>query len=77
MAHAFGMTLTGIKKHVRVLEDAGLVKTKKVGRERRCTLGPQDLEREAAWLDDYRRMLERRRDCLAEFLERTNGVANA
>jgi len=77
LARAFGMTLTGVKKHVRVLEGAGLVKTEKVGRERRCTLGPRNLERETAWIEEYRRMLEQRLDCLEEFLERTKGEAHA
>ena len=71
LADAFDMTLTGMKKHVRVLEHAGLVKTKKVGRQRRCTLGPRRLDDETAWIADYRRMLEHRLDRLEEFLDRT------
>jgi len=73
LAAAFGMTLTGIKKHVKVLEDAGLVTTEKVGRVRRCRLGPRRLEDEAAWITAYRRMLEARLNRLGEFLERTKG----
>lgn len=70
---SFGMTLTGIKKHVRVLEDAGLVTTEKIGRVRRCRLGPRRLEDEAAWIAKYREMLDARMDRLEAFLERTKG----
>src|SRR6478736_7718391 len=50
LAHTFHMTLTGMRKHVGVLEGAELVSTKKVGRVRTCRLGPRRLEEEAAWL---------------------------
>lgn len=73
LALAFGMTLTGVKKHLSVLEDAGLLTTQKVGRVRSCTLGPRRLEVEAAWIQGYRQMLEGRLDSLGEFLERTKG----
>lgn len=73
LALAFGMTLTGVKKHVQVLEDAGLLTTHKVGRVRSCSLGPRRLEVEAAWIQGYRQMLEGRLDSLGEFLERTKG----
>jgi DNA-binding transcriptional ArsR family regulator len=73
LASAFGMTLTGMKKHVQILEGAGLVTTEKVGRVRRCRLGPRRLEEETAWIAQYRRMLEARLDQLGEFLERTKG----
>ena len=56
LAEAFGMTLTGMKKHVAVLENAGLVTTEKVGRVRTCRLGPGRLEDEMQWLETYRRM---------------------
>ena len=65
------MTLTGIKKHVGVLEAAGLVTTEKVGRVRHCTLGPRRLEDETKWIATYRRMLDGRLNRLGEFLERT------
>lgn len=71
LADRFGITLTGIKKHVQVLEEAGLVTSEKVGRVRTCRLGPRRLEEEAAWIERYRRMLEERLDCLGDFLERT------
>jgi DNA-binding transcriptional ArsR family regulator len=73
LAAKFDMTLTGMKKHVSVLEDAGLATTKKVGRVRHCKLGPRRLEDEAAWITKYREMLEERLDHLAGFLERTKG----
>jgi DNA-binding transcriptional ArsR family regulator len=73
LAEHFEMTLTGIKKHVGILESAGLVNTKKVGRVRRCTLGSRRLDIEAAWMDRHRQMLEARLDRLGEFLERTKG----
>ena len=56
LAQAFHMTLTGMKKHVSVLEHAGLVTTRKVGRVRTCRLGPSQLEDEMAWLETYRRL---------------------
>jgi DNA-binding transcriptional ArsR family regulator len=73
LSESFGMTLTGIKKHVGVLESAKLVTTEKVGRVRNCRLGPHRLEDEAAFIAKYRRMLEERLDSLGDFLERTKG----
>ena len=73
LAQAFGMTLTGMKKHVAVLEAAALVRTQKVGRVRTCSLGPRRLDEASAWIDEYRRMLEARFDRLEAFLERTRG----
>ena len=71
LAKPAGMTLTGLKKHVRVLEDAELVTTEKVGRSRRCTLGPRSLDDVERWIDSHRRTWEERFDRLGEFLERT------
>ena len=71
LAAAFDITPTGLKKHVGVLEAAGLVTTEKVGRVRRCRLGPRRLDDETAWIAEYRRMLEGRLNRLGEFLERT------
>ena len=68
LAESFDMTLTGMKKHVRVLEDSGLVATEKVGRTRTCRLGPRTLENETAWIEKYRQMVESRLDRLGEFL---------
>ena len=56
LAAKFAMTLTGMKKHVAVLEDAGLVATQKIGRVRSCRLGPRQLAEETAWLERYRAM---------------------
>ncbi|HEV3125255.1 MAG TPA: metalloregulator ArsR/SmtB family transcription factor [Candidatus Dormibacteraeota bacterium] len=74
LAANFAMTLTGMKKHVTVLERAGLVTTVKEGRVRRCRLGPHRLEDASAWIETYRQMLEARLDRLGEFLERTHGA---
>jgi DNA-binding transcriptional ArsR family regulator len=73
LATRFDMTLTGVKKHVQVLEDAGLVETEKVGRVRTVRLGPRSLDDEAQWMSQYRQMLEARLDRLGEFLRRTKG----
>ena len=74
LAANFEMTLTGVKKHVQVLEEAGLVTTAKVGRVRHCTLGPRRLDEETAWIARYEQMLEARLDRLGDFLERTKGT---
>jgi len=71
LADSFDITLTGIKKHVGVLEAAGLVTTEKLGRVRHCRLGPRRLDEETAWIAEYRLNLEGRLDRLGEFLERT------
>ncbi len=73
LAAGFGMTLTGMKKHVKILEGAGLVTTTKVGRVRQCRLGPRRLEEETAWIAQYQQTQEARLDSLGEFLERTKG----
>jgi DNA-binding transcriptional ArsR family regulator len=73
LAARFDMTLTGVKKHVRILEDAGLVSTAKVGRVRRCRLGPRRLDDVSTWMEAYQRMLDARMDRLGAFLERTKG----
>ncbi|HEX6673446.1 MAG TPA: metalloregulator ArsR/SmtB family transcription factor [Actinomycetes bacterium] len=69
LAEPFGITLTGLKKHVRVLEDARLVTTEKVGRTRHCRLGPEGLEDAMHWIQTYRRQWERRLDGLEAYLE--------
>src|SRR5918993_438670 len=76
LAAKFDITLTGIKKHVQVLERSGLVQTEKVGRVRTCRLGPRRLEDEAAWIAHYRHMLEARLNRLGEFLERSKGESS-
>jgi DNA-binding transcriptional ArsR family regulator len=69
LAEKFHMTLTGMKKHVEVLEQAGLVATEKVGRVRTCTLGPRRLEEETAWMERYRQLWASRFDALDEVIE--------
>ena len=69
LAEKFRMTLTGMKKHVGVLEQAGLVTTKKVGRVRTCKLGLRRLEEEAAWIDRYRQLWDARFDELDKVVE--------
>jgi DNA-binding transcriptional ArsR family regulator len=69
LADRFHMTLTGMKKHVGVLEQAGLVTTKKVGRVRTCRLGLRRLEEEAAWIEGHRRLWEARFDALDTVVE--------
>ena len=69
LAEKFHMTLTGMKKHVGVLEQAGLVSTKKIGRVRTCRLGPRRLEEETAWLERYRRRWDERFDELDKVVE--------
>jgi DNA-binding transcriptional ArsR family regulator len=62
LAEAFHMTLTGMKKHVGVLEKAGLVTTQKIGRVRTCRLGLRRLEEEAAWIERHRQLWDARFD---------------
>ena len=69
LAERFRMTLTGLKKHVSVLERAGLVTTEKVGRVRTCKLGLRGLEEEAAWIERYRQLWDARFDALDELVE--------
>jgi DNA-binding transcriptional ArsR family regulator len=73
LAEPFGISLTGMKKHVGVLEGAELVTTEKVGRARRCGLDPRGLDDLQKWIDMYRRMLDERLDRFGELLERTKG----
>ena len=73
LAEPFGISLTGMKKHVRVLEEVQLVATEKVGRARRCSLGPRRLDDLQEWIETHRRMLDERLDRFEELLERTKG----
>jgi DNA-binding transcriptional ArsR family regulator len=68
LATAFGMTLTGMKKHLGVLERAGLVASEKQGRVRTCRLGPARLEAEAAWMASYNALWSARFDALDDVL---------
>ena len=69
LADKFHMTLTGMKKHVGVLVEAGLVTTKKVGRVRTCKLGRRRLEEETAWIEKYRQLWASRFDELDKIVE--------
>ena len=69
LARKFHMTLTGMKKHVGVLEQAGLVTTEKVGRVRTCKLGPRRLAEETAWIEEYRQLWASRFDELDKVVE--------
>ena len=69
LAEKFHMTLTGMKKHIGVLEQAGLVTTEKVGRVRTCKIGPRRLEEETAWIERYRQLWDARFDELDRVVE--------
>ncbi len=69
LAAKFHMTLTGMKKHVGVLEQTGLVTTEKVGRVRTCKLGPRRLEEETLWIESYRQLWDARFDELDKVIE--------
>jgi DNA-binding transcriptional ArsR family regulator len=73
LAEPFEMSLTGMKKHVRLLEEAELVTTVKIGRSRLCSLGPRRLDDLEQWMDTYRRMLNERLDRFEQVLERQKG----
>ena len=74
LAEPTGITLTGIRKHVDVLEAAGLVTTEKVGRARQCRLGSERLDDAMAWITFYQRLWERRLDGLEAYFTLTNGT---
>jgi DNA-binding transcriptional ArsR family regulator len=69
LAVPFGLTLNGVKKYVRVLEDADLVITEKVGRARECRLGPAQLQDAARWIEEYRQAWEGRLDRFEAYVE--------
>src|SRR5689334_4982699 len=73
LAEPAGISLTGMKKHLQVLEEAGLVESEKVGRARQCRLGPNRAESLATWIDDYRKMVEQRYSRLDALLARKKG----
>jgi DNA-binding transcriptional ArsR family regulator len=73
LAGPANMTLTGLKKHMRVLEDARLVTTEKVGRTRLCRLGPDHLEDAVGWIGIYQREWQRRLDAIEAYLDPKRG----
>lgn len=75
LAEPAGMSLTGLKKHVRVLEEAELVSTEKRGRTRHCRLGPKRLEDAGRWIENHRRDWEERFERLEEIIERKRGAS--
>ena len=77
LAQRFHMTLTGMKKHVSVLEQAGLVTTEKVGRVRTCRLGARRLEEEAAWIARHHQLWSERFDALDQIVEDLKRQENA
>lgn len=77
LAEKFKMTLTGMKKHVGVLERAGLVRTEKVGRVRTCKLGARGLEEEAAWIESYSQIWAERFDALDTVVEEMKRMEEA
>lgn len=77
LADKFHMTLTGMKKHVVILEQAGLVTTVKIGRVRTCKLGQRRLEQEAAWIETYRQLWSARFDELDKVVEELKQKENA
>lgn len=74
LAEPFGMTLTGLKKHVQVLEEAGLVTTEKVGRSRQCRLGTERLDDAMTWIVFYQKLWERRLDGLELYFTLQKGT---
>jgi DNA-binding transcriptional ArsR family regulator len=74
LAQPAGMTLTGMKKHVQILEEARLVVTEKVGRTRKCSLGPERLDDVFDWIGFYRKQWDRRLDGLEAYFEEKKGM---
>ena len=74
LASAAGMTVTGMAKHIHVLEGAGLVTTEKVGRTRQCRLGSERLDDAMTWISFYQRLWERRLDGLDAFFTLQKGT---
>jgi DNA-binding transcriptional ArsR family regulator len=73
LAQPFGISLPGVMKHVRVLEEAKLVTTQKKGRTRECRLGPQQMDEVTMWIERYRKQWDRRLDQLETLIEKKKG----
>jgi DNA-binding transcriptional ArsR family regulator len=74
LAQPIGISLPGLMKHVRILEEAELVETRKNGRTRECRLGPEQLDDVSEWIDRYRQRWERRLDRLESYVAKEKGV---
>jgi DNA-binding transcriptional ArsR family regulator len=74
LARPYGISLPGVMKHVRILEEANLVTTHKRGRTRECRLGPGNMDEVTRWIERYRRYLEHRLDRLEAVIERRKGA---
>lgn len=74
LARPYGISLPGVMKHVRILEEANLVTTQKRGRTRECRLGPEPMDDVTAWIERFRRDWERRLDRLEAYLEKQKGA---
>lgn len=74
LAQPFGISLPGVLKHIRILEEANLVRTVKHGRTRECRLGPARLDDATEWIEMYRRRWERRLDRLETHIAKKKGV---
>lgn len=72
LARSAGMSVTGMAKHLRVLEEVGLVRTEKVGRARYCQMGGESLDQAMAWIDRYQHLWQRRLDGLEAYFNPTN-----
>jgi DNA-binding transcriptional ArsR family regulator len=75
LAEPTGMSLTGLKKHVQVLEQAKLVRSEKRGRTRHCELGPNRMDEANHWIEEYQRGWEQRFDRVEEIIERKRGAS--
>ena len=75
LARPFGISLPGVMKHVRILEEANLVSTEKKGRTRECRLGPEQMDDVTTWIERYREQWERRLDRLEALIEKRKGEA--
>jgi DNA-binding transcriptional ArsR family regulator len=73
LARPIGISLPGVLKHVRILEEANLVTSEKKGRTRECRLGPGQMDDVSSWIERYREQWERRLDRLEAYIERKRG----
>jgi DNA-binding transcriptional ArsR family regulator len=76
LAEPFGLTLTGLKKHVSILEEVDLVVTTKIGRTRQCQLGSGELWNVTRWVDSYRQLMEARLDRFSAYVDERTGSRN-